>query len=270
MSFERTPGDVIRDLPEWRGATWTELGGGLTNRTWRLEKHGRKAVLKIDEFEREAPYNSRPAEAAVQSTAARAGLAARVLHADSQVYLAEYMEGTVWEPACLEQPANIERLAAALRRLHALPLSGRPFDAAVAAKRYVKKIENPEQEPVAECLDIVDSMQLPQNLCCCHNDLVAENIISTPALRFLDWEYACDNDPFFDLATIVEHHELSEQQSKILLDAYFDGCGERWHANLRQQRTLYLALLWLWLASRPGVPGHELQRVRERLSTSGS
>jgi thiamine kinase-like enzyme len=76
------------------------------------------------------------------------------------------------------------------------------------------------------------------------------NILNTPETRFLDWEYACDNDPFFDLATIVAHHDLSEAQRNTLLDAYFDGNGARWHEQLARQSDVYAALLYLWEQSR--------------------
>ena len=46
---------------------------------------------------------------------------------------------------------------------------------------------------------MVDAVPPPRAPCCCHNDLVVGNIIAAPEIRFLDWEYACDNDPFFDL-----------------------------------------------------------------------
>ena len=90
----------------------------------------------------------------------------------------------------------------------------------------------------------------PFNLCLCHNDLVVGNIINTPETRFLDWEYACDNDPFFDLATVVAHHHLTEAQRDTLLDAYFDGNGSRWREQLERQAEVYEALLYLWRASR--------------------
>ena len=86
---------------------------------------------------------------------------------------------------------------------------------------------------------------------------------------FLDWEYACDNDPFFDLATIVEHHELSDAHTAELLNAYFDGDGQRWRHHLERQRKLYLALLCLWMASRPDSDTAALALVVQRLSTSG-
>ena len=95
-----------------------------------VEQGDRKAVLKIDAALRVEPYNSRPAEASIQSIAAGHGLANAVLYVDNFTLLTEYVEGTVWEPDCLERDRNIELVAEALRRLHSLPrarLSGRPF-----------------------------------------------------------------------------------------------------------------------------------------------
>lgn len=270
MTAARSTEALIRDLPEWRGATLTELAGGQTSRTWLLENNGRKAVLKIDDQPRTAPYNDRIAEAKVQTAAAEAGLAAPVLFADRRVYLTEYVEGAAWNPADLDKEGRIEQLAAALRRLHSLPKSGRSFDARGAAKLYVQAIENPDKELVATCLGVIKKVRLPNYLCCCHNDLVAENIIVAPDLKFLDWEYACDNNPLFDLATIVEHHELSEAQARAILDAYFDGSGESWYEKLLEQQRLYLALFWLWLASRPDSSNKAIKRLGERVATSCS
>ena len=87
---------------------------------------------------------------------------------------------------------------------------------------------------------------------------------------FLDWEYSSDNDPFFDLATIVEHHELNDQQVTVFLDAYMDDDGQRWRAHLEQQCTLYLALLCLWMGSRSDSDPVELDSVALRLATSYS
>ena len=260
-----TPASVLSEIPGWEDASVTELSGGLTNCTWLVEKAGRKAVLKIDKQPRDEPYNSRPVEATIQSIAARQGLANAVLYVGEQVLLTEYVEGVVWNPDCLERDDNIELVATTLRRLHALPLTGRSFDSTIAARRYVARIENPDSVLVAHCTRVIETMRLPHNLCCCHNDLVAENIITAPDMMFLDWEYACDNDPFFDLATIVEHHELGEDTAYRLLDAYFDGNGKRWRPKLREQQELYLALYWLWLASRPDNAQDELDAIATRI-----
>jgi len=265
-----SPDDILADIPGWAGAICTELTGGLTNRTWRVVLGDRAGVLKIDELSRELPFNTRCAEANVQNTAAKAGLAPNVILANDRMYFTEFVEGTVWGRDCFDKEGNIEQLAVALKRVHSLPLTGRSFDATVAAKRYVERVSGLSSNVIEQCTAIISGRRLPHNLCCCHNDLVAENLVTTPDLMFLDWEYACDNDPFFDLATIVEHHQLSESQVRVILDVYFEGDGLRWRENLEKHRKLYLALLCLWMASRPESDTADLENVMERLATSCS
>ncbi len=250
-----TPEKVLAGLGDWAGATVTDLDGGLTNRAWLVAKDGRKAVLKIDDDRRGFPYNSRSAEAAIQSMAAEYGLANAVIHASERVLLTEYVDGVVWSRDCLKDDANIEQLAIALRRLHSLPLTGRIFDALGAARDYARRIPDPDMQKVSESLRVVEQGPRPPNLCLCHNDLVVGNIINVPATRFLDWEYACDNDPFFDLATVAAHHDLNKEQRRVFLDAYFDGDGARWHEQLDRQSQVYKALLYLWQCSRGADTG---------------
>ena len=241
---------VLAGIAGWEDATATELKGGLTNQTWLVDNGTARAVLKIDETPRTAPYNSRQTEARIQAAAAELGLANNVLLVTDTVYMTEYVDGVVWSLDCLEEAGNLEQLAGALRKLHSMPLTGRTFDALGAARNYVRRIRDADDARVRECLEIIASGPLPPNLCCCHNDLVIDNIINVPATRFLDWEYACDNDPFFDLATIAAHHSLTQHQSDILLDAYFEGDGARWREPLARQARVYEALLYLWQRSR--------------------
>jgi len=245
-----TPDAVLSGLPDWADASFERLECGQTLNSWIIDAGDRKAVLKIDDAPRQAPFNTRQAEAQIQTTAAKRGLANRVFHVTDTVLITEYVDGVIWSLDCLEDSANVEQLGIALRRLHSLPLTGRTFDAAGAAREYARRIANRDEEKVRDCLRKIEAGPLPPNLCCCHNDLVVANILNTPETRFLDWEYACDNDPFFDLATIVAHHGLSEAQCTTLLDAYFDGNGARWHEQLARQSDVYAALLYLWEKSR--------------------
>lgn len=268
--LSRSPHAVIADLPAWRGATIERLGAGSNNTVYRVTQGDRHGVLKIDEAARDRPFNSRHEEAAVQSMAAEEGLAGEIIAVDDTMIFSEYLEGASWQAASLSKAENLERIAVALRKMHSLPLTGRCFDAGIAAKRYLEQTQHLDADIAERCRQVIANMRLPQNLCCCHNDLVAENMITTPDLKFLDWEYACDNDPFFDLATVVEHHELPDTAARLILDAYLDGDGKRWREHLEKQRRLYLALLCLWMASRPDCDRTLLDRVARRLLTSCS
>ena len=248
--MNKSVGSVLEQIPGWEGAEFSEISGGLSNRAWLVTVGGRKAVLKIDEHPRGLPFSTRLAEAHVQERAEKAGLAGAVLFTSDTVYMSEYVDGTVWSDDSLDDTENLHQLAAALRRLHAIPLTGRTFDAVGAARDYTNCISDVDPDKVRACLRTIEAMPLPQELSCCHNDLVAANIIATPDIRFLDWEYACDNDPLFDLATVVAHHNLSPARSDYLLNAYFDDDGQRWREQLARHVDRYKALLWLWETSR--------------------
>jgi thiamine kinase len=269
VNVSTVPDSVLRRLPGWSGAASELLHGGLSNQTWLLEKAGRRAVLKIDDEPREPPLNRREQEAIIQTTAADAGLANVVLAAADGLYLTDYVEGEVWTAESVADDHNLELLADVLRRVHALPRTGREFGALQAATRYARAIDF-DDALVARCVDLIEAAGPPRRRRLCHNDLVAENILATPEIRLLDWEYACDNEPLFDLATVVEHHDLADRRAAHLLNAYFDGDGERHLGALREQQRLYRALLWLWLAARPETTKQALSSAAKRLTTSYS
>lgn len=246
--------DMVRkrlaEIPGWEDAEYAELAGGITNKSWLLELDDRKGVLKIDDVPRSEPFNSRLSEAQVQNRCAEQGLANRAIFVSETLLLTEYVEGVVWSAGCLDVDENLAKLAAAMKKLHAQPLTGRTFDAVQAAQGYARQIESGDPDRVRDCLAKIEAMPLPHNLCCCHNDMVAANIIYMPDVRFLDWEYACDNDPFFDIATVVAHHKLAPDRAEYLLNAYFNGDGARWRGQLARQTEFYDALYWLWEAAR--------------------
>jgi thiamine kinase-like enzyme len=248
------PGRVLASIPGWGGASYHRLPGGLTNTTLLAEKDGRRAVLKIDPSPRKLPYNRRPDEARIQGRAAAVGRATGVLYVSDTVLLSEWLEGEVWTRDHFEEDESLARLGRALREIHGLPLTGRSFDAVAAARQYASRVDEADRDAARRHLAVVESAPAPMQLRCCHNDLVAENVISAPEIRFLDWEYACDNDPLFDVAVVIAHHGLSERQAGVLLDACFDGAGGSLRERLRDQVRLYNALNWLWAASaaRPG------------------
>ena len=249
MSAGSDPAAVLATIPRWRGASFRELPGGLTNKTLLVEKNGRRGVLKVDPAPRNPPYIPRREEACIQDRAAAIGRANEVLYVDDTVLLAGWADGRVWTRAYFDDDENLRRLARALRDVHELPLTGRIFDLQAAARQYARQLDAAGLDDAGPHLGIIESMSGPTNLCCCHNDLVAENIISTPRVRFLDWEYACDNDPLFDLAVVVAHHGLCNRQAGVLLDAYFDGDGSPWREQLQIQIRLYDALYRLWAAA---------------------
>lgn len=241
-------------IPGWTGAALSPLNGGRTNTTWLVKKDGRRAVLKADTAPRGFPFAGREAEARVQRRAARKSLATAVLHASPTVLLTEFVDGTPWTAADLGDADNLRSLGRLLRRVHALPRTGRRFDAARAAHLYARRIAETtdvDRALVDEHVEAIGSLPVSDDLCCCHNDVVAENILATPELRLIDWEYAADNDPLFDVAIVVVHHDLDEGRAACLLEAYAGTTSQDLWSGLRREIRRYRSLAWLWQAASP-------------------
>ena len=235
-------------------ARYRALGGGQSNRSWLIETEDRKLVLRLDGPRTAALGLDRHIELKVLRQAAGRGIAPEVVYAEPQagILVSEYLPGRCWTRADLESDANLEALAALFRRVHALPPSGVPFDAAGAAARYLELIRTDDAlaSTGQRCLQMVESIPLPAETACCHNDVVAANVVAAPALRLLDWEYACDNDPLFDLASVIGYHDLDARRQRILLRAYAG--DQALEERLEQQLRLFDALQWLWLAAVAG------------------
>lgn len=243
-------------------ARYRPLGGGLSNRSWLVETEDRRLVMRLDGPRTKAIGMDRRTEAAILRSAAGQGVAPEVVFADPEAGLLvyEYLPGRCWTLADLESDANLEALAQLLRKVHALPRSGVPFDAAGAAARYLDLVRGNQARSAfgEQCRAIVESIPLPADTACCHNDVVAANVIAAPALRLIDWEYACDNDPLFDLASVIGYHDMDAEQKGTLLRAYAGNLALR--ERLEQQLRLFDALQWLWLAATDG------ERHRARLA----
>lgn len=235
-------------------ARYRALGGGQSNRSWLVETEDRKLVLRLDGPQTAALGLDRHTELKVLRLAAGQGIAPDVAYADPRagILVYEYLPGRCWARADLESDENLEALAVLFRRVHALPRSGVSFDAAGTAARYLELIRSDDALAATgqRCLAVVESIPPSAETACCHNDVVAANVVATPALRLLDWEYACDNDPLFDLASVIGYHDLDPRRQGTLLLAYAGDPELR--ERLEQQLRLFDALQWLWLAAVPG------------------
>ena len=262
----RSPAPALARIPGWQDASWQLLPGGTGGGSWLVQAGGRRAVLKVDPRPRRAPLVSRLDEQRLEARAAEAGIAGRVLFADETVLLTEYLDGRAWSRSDLDDASNLSRLAALLKRLHALPPAGRAFDPAAAATSYARRIPAAFARTVEHCLCIVQAPRPAGALTLCHGDLVAQNVIDGDGLRLIDWEYASDNDPLFDLAMLAAHHELSPGKVQRLLQDYCGRITPAIECGFVEQVRLYNALNWLWAAARPGTDAGELLALEARLA----
>lgn len=244
------PAEALATIPGWSAARFERLDGGLNNQAWLVESDGRRAVLKADSRPRRPPLNRRDEEARIQAMVATAGLAAPVIFSSETILLTEYLEGEVWSGREFTDDRRLDALARSLRTLHSLPPAGRPLDIRAAARGYAAHVRGVPAASIDAWLRVVEAGPAPETIALCHNDLVAANILSTPGIRFLDWEYAGDNDPAFDLAIVVAHHHLSRARADRLLGGYHEAVRSEDRERLAEHVRVYGALNRLWEAAR--------------------
>jgi len=260
--------DALAMVPGWDAASThiDLLKGGLTNRTYRVRSGEKDCVLRIDAEHTSAVMADRSCELAILGRAGKAGVAPAVVYADIDkgILLTKFLPGPVWQEEDLKNPDYIELLADVLRRVHALPLCGLQTDLKLSAAQYEEALRERHglHDFATRCANIIDSIPGRDTFVCCHNDVVAGNIIGSTSAKVIDWEYAGDNDPLFDLASVVGYHNFDKQRALHLLGAYAGGADAELQEYLAEQVRLYDAIQWLWLATRHRKTPNNRQAAR--------
>ena len=206
------------------------LGGGITNRNFRVEADGRSYVLRIGGKDTEVLGIDRRAEFRAASVAASLGVGPEVVaFVEPEGYLVtRFIEGTPAPPEEIRRTEVLDEEAGLLRRVHEGPVVPARFDSFRVVEAYrASAIAYGVDVPAAydEAKGIADRIEAglgPQPTVPCHNDLLNANFIRSPdGIRIVDWEYAGMGDRFFDLANFAVNHELDDPGESALLTAYF-------------------------------------------------
>jgi thiamine kinase len=277
VSQDITAFEALQMIPGWdpEKTDVEELKGGLTNRTYYIRQDGRQRVLRLDSQQSTMFQFDRSAEIAILEAAFAAGIAPGVEYADpdNSILVTEFLEGRTWDETDLADDARIEALAELLRKVHKLEIEGAPIDVAGAARTYEQYLQRRQglHSFALQCVDIVESIPSRNDVTCCHNDIVAGNVIEGEQLKLIDWEFACIHDPFFDLASAIGFHNLDSGRADALLEAYTGGAGAESRERLAEQVRVYDAVQWLWLATRQlvfpsGWQARRLEELQQRIS----
>jgi thiamine kinase-like enzyme len=213
-----------------RATSLEPLGGGITNRNFRVEVDGEAFVLRIGGKDTELLGIDRSAEHGASLVADELGIGPEVAaFVEPEGYLVtRFIPG---EPIPLEEmrrPEAIRRAAETLRRLHeGPPIPGR-FDSFRIVEEYRETaaahgVRVPDDYGWAhERAQRIEALRGPHPLRPCHNDLLNANFIEADGeIRIVDWEYAGMGDVFFDLANFSVNHEFGANENREVLQAYF-------------------------------------------------
>ncbi len=247
------------------------LAGGTTNATFRVRTGQGAFVVRLHEPATADLGVDRRREALLHAAAADAGLAARILAADpgGRYLVTQFLEGTPWRAADMEDESRLQVLAQTLLALHGLAAPAVPaLDLAALLERHVAQITLQDasvaqdlRPQVARAREILASQaDAARPACIVHGDLTHSNLIGHERPRLIDWEYAAVADPLADLACLVAYYPAALAHGATLLRC----CGLSGSASLAALADLawvYRLLSNLWyrrlaLARRHPPPAH--------------
>jgi thiamine kinase-like enzyme len=238
------------------------LGGGITNRNFKVSVGGEAFVLRIGGKDTELLGIDRSVEHGASLVAAELGIGPEVVaFLEPEGFLVtRFLDGSPIPPEEMRIPANIVRAAKTLRRLHeGPPIPGR-FDSFRVVEVYrntasAHGVRIPEVFDWAQGLaQEIERARGSQALRPCHNDLLNANFIDEDGeLRIVDWEYAGMGDRFFDLANFSINHDFGEDENECLLEAYFGAVDAADLATLTLMRFMSDFREAMWGVVQQGI-----------------
>ncbi|YCK40331.1 phosphotransferase [Actinomadura sp. ATCC 39365] len=231
-----------------------ELPGGMTNRNYKVTTPAGVYVVRVAASDGSLLGIDKDAEHADSVAAARAGVGAPV-HGylpEAGVLVIGFLPGRTFTEADLWEPANLPRVAEVCRRLHAGPRFVRDFDMFEVQRGYLRIVQErgfrlpakyldfmPAAAEIRKCLAVRAETTVP-----CHNDLLPGNIVECgDRLHLIDYEYAGNNDPCFELGNLWSEADLPPGHLEELVTAYY---GRRLRHRIARARLLGLMSKYGW------------------------
>jgi thiamine kinase-like enzyme len=217
------------------------LSGGSVNRSYSVFTPAGRFVLKLSQGPDAWLTTDRTVERQLHRIASAAGIAPRIVDADSHDMwlVTEYVTGRLWMEPDFANPERLARLGDTLRRLHGLPPPelGR-FDLLAALVGYAERVgaEASYLHYAAAAWSISGASERPVAIL--HHDLHGSNLIeNADGIVLVDWECAAVSDPLLDVACILSYHESARPYASLLLE----------HSGLENVTSQQLAAaVWLF------------------------
>jgi thiamine kinase-like enzyme len=248
--------DLLDDLPALSGSPRTvePLEGGLTNFNFKVSTPERTAVVRLSSSDGDLLAIDRDAEHLNSLRAAESGAAPAVIdyRPDHQALVVAWLDGTTLTAQDLHDERNVVRAATVCRLLHSGPRFVGDFDMFAVQRRYLAIVRDrgyrlppryldllPEVDRIADALAVQIEPTVP-----CNNDLLAANFIDDgDRLWVIDYEYAGNNDPCFELGNIWSESDLPIDHLTLLVDSYY---GRHLRHKVARARLLGLMAKYGW------------------------
>src|SRR6476620_8274521 len=209
------------------------LGGGLTNRNYRVDTATGTYVMRVSERKSSLLGIDRENEKINTELAHRAGVGAVLIDSlpEENVLVISWIDAKTLQVSDIHsQPELLQRIAASLRILHSSRTFRGNFYFPVVRKKYLKTVLDnnyflPEGyldiEPLILALEKIIA-KTPEPFVPCNNDLLAENFMDDgEKIWIIDYEYSGQNEASFEIGNLASEISLSDEELTVLCDAYW-------------------------------------------------
>ncbi len=250
--------DLLYKLESIRGSI--EIGAlikdGPVSEIYACSFKGDQGVVRIDKNVVEHLSLNRIKETQLLESIAAYDYAPEILHSDPEngLLITRLIEGQSLTQSSIRKPVHLEQLAQAMHLIHHIEPKIEAIEFKYFIQNYEKELKGMQHSKlIDQGLSLFGELdQNNENKCLCHNDLNYTNIIISDGIKIIDWEYASLNNPYFDLATVINFHDLSVSEMELFLSHYGQGLNSIDLQLLKswQQMLQYINIFWLMILQK--------------------
>ena len=220
---------------------------GLCNTIYKLQTSKKEYLLRVFKHTHQDKH-SRKNEFKIQKKAYKKDIASKayILDEKNSLMICNFLEGSHKETL---KKNDIKALVKALKKLHKIKINKKPYDLKKDFKNYEKNLENKEVRTLVKSSlkELKKLKKYKFEAVLSHHDLNQQNILFYKnKVRFIDWEFACINDRFFDIANICIEFNLNKKQERQVLKSYFTRIKPKHTLKLTSYKIIYTNLWKLW------------------------
>ncbi len=209
---------------------------GCSNKNYLLSHHKKKYLLRYFILQ----DRDRALEYSIQTLAYKKGIAAKplLLDLDENLMVCEFLEG---EHKAILERKDIATIISVLKKLHSIKSESKALELSSLFTAFSAEVK--------DAFSVI--LKYPKQMVLCHNDLNPKNILfGKNDVKLIDWEFAANNDLYFDLAALSVEFNLSVIDEAYMLAFYFQ--REGWEKEkVEAYKVIYKALCKQWFKENP-------------------
>ncbi|MBU3013962.1 phosphotransferase [Poseidonibacter lekithochrous] len=220
---------------------------GVCNILYKIQTPEKNYILRVFKYAH-TNEQSRKNEIRIQNKAFEKNIAAKVYVHDEKnsLMICDFLQGHHKEKL---KKKDIKDLVKSLKKLHKIKIKDTPYKIEDDFKNYKKILKDKKSKQIikASVKELKKIKKYKFEKVLCHHDLNQNNILfNKNIVKFIDWEFACVNDRFFDIANICFEFKLDKNEEKILLKKYLKKVKNKDIKKLASYKIVYKNLWSLW------------------------